>query len=172
MLADPFLAYAAALAATRLTVFGPFLLVALVVLTGLFVLIPYWLSFWQRDNFTESSGFYIGIYSVLGVSQTIFTWVLAAIAGQSSRYLIRFDVLRLRPVFMGTAAGRTLHNNALKRVLGAPMSFFDTTPLGRVLSRLGKDVDVIDNAILDHFRATFSTLSQGEYKHRMAVCTH
>ena len=52
----------------------------------------------------------------------------------------------------GTTASRNLHNSALKRLVAAPMSFFDTTPLGRHQSRMGKDVDAIDNRLNDSLR--------------------
>lgn len=43
-------------------------------------------------------------------------------------------------------AGSTyLHNAAFKVIFASPMSFFDTTPSGRILNRLSKDVDDIDN---------------------------
>jgi len=50
------------------------------------------------------------------------------------------------------AASRHLHQGILHNVLFSPMSFFDTTPSGRTLNRLSKDVDVIDNTIAMNFR--------------------
>lgn len=42
-------------------------------------------------------------------------------------------------------AARNLHNNLLVQTLRLPMSFFDTTPLGRIVNRFSNDVDVVDN---------------------------
>lgn len=44
-------------------------------------------------------------------------------------------------------AAKFIHNRLLMQILKLPMSFFDTTPLGRIINRFSKDVDVVDNAL-------------------------
>jgi ATP-binding cassette subfamily C (CFTR/MRP) protein 1 len=46
--------------------------------------------------------------------------------------------------FASIAAGRRVHNRALQAVINSPMSFFDTTPLGRILNRFSTDVQKVD----------------------------
>eukprot|EP01061_Rhynchopus_euleeides_P042069 TRINITY_DN7348_c2_g1_i1.p1 TRINITY_DN7348_c2_g1~~TRINITY_DN7348_c2_g1_i1.p1 ORF type:complete len:1598 (+),score=762.92 TRINITY_DN7348_c2_g1_i1:195-4796(+) len=41
-------------------------------------------------------------------------------------------------------ASRSFHENLVVNVLKAPMSFFDTTPLGRIINRFSRDIDQID----------------------------
>ena len=40
-------------------------------------------------------------------------------------------------------AGKRLHWKLLDRVLKARMTFFDTKPLGMILNRFSKDIDVV-----------------------------
>ena len=56
-------------------------------------------------------------------------------------------------------AGRSLHNDMLIRLLRAPMWYFDTTPLGRIVNRFSKDIDLIDNAIPNLMRFVLNSLS-------------
>jgi len=58
----------------------------------------------------------------------------------------------------GTHASKVLEHRAMMRVLRAPMSFFDTTPLGRITNRFSKDVDVMDNLLTDSIRMYLATL--------------
>ncbi len=45
-----------------------------------------------------------------------------------------------------------MHKTLLDCVMRSPMSFFDTTPLGRIINRFAKDIDVCDNTLPENFR--------------------
>ncbi|GBP60470.1 Multidrug resistance-associated protein 1 [Eumeta japonica] len=44
-------------------------------------------------------------------------------------------------------AAKVLHALLLAGVLGAPLHFYDVTPIGRIVSRFSKDVDVLDTSL-------------------------
>lgn len=51
-------------------------------------------------------------------------------------------------LYMGNiVAGRSTHLAMLKNVLMLPMDFYDTVPIGQILNRFSKDLDVLDTAI-------------------------
>ena len=53
--------------------------------------------------------------------------------------------LVMTAVIYGTiSASKKMHNDLLNNVLRSPMSFFDMTPVGRLLNRFSKDVDTMD----------------------------
>jgi ATP-binding cassette subfamily C (CFTR/MRP) protein 1 len=60
---------------------------------------------------------------------------------------------------VGTNASKRMLERAITRALRAPMSFFDTTPLGRITNRFSRDVDVMDNNLTDAMRMYFLTLA-------------
>ncbi|MBC7421619.1 MAG: ATP-binding cassette domain-containing protein [Bdellovibrio sp.] len=44
----------------------------------------------------------------------------------------------------GIEAGKTFHDQMLRAVLAAPIRFFDSTPVGRVLQRFSRDMESVD----------------------------
>lgn len=100
------------------------------------------MSWWTSDKFGYSRGVYIGVYAGLGGAQAV---------------LLFFFAVAL--TMMGTAASKNMLQRAITRALRAPMSFFDTTPLGRITNRFSRDVDVMDNNLTDAMRMYFLTLA-------------
>lgn len=49
------------------------------------------------------------------------------------------------------AAARVLHNSLLYGMFRVPLSFNDVTPIGRILLRFSKDIDVMDNTLPAQF---------------------
>lgn len=95
-----------------------------------------WLSFWTSDKFKgRSDRFYIGFYVMFTVLAFFFL-------------ITEFLCL----LYMTNTASKNLNILAVKRVLHAPMSFMDTTPMGRILNRFTKDTDSLDNELGDQFR--------------------
>ncbi|XP_046388552.1 multidrug resistance-associated protein 1-like [Ischnura elegans] len=93
----------------------------------------FWLAYWSSDasNFIpDRRNMYLGIYGALGLGQAITSFFCD-----------------LTPRLGCWNAGRKLHCLLLKGVLRAPMAFFDTTPLGRILARFSKDLDVMDSSL-------------------------
>ncbi|KAF9000599.1 ABC transporter [Cyathus striatus] len=120
----------------------PFLFFSLVLIQGATVLSSYWLVYWQERKWNQPEGFYMGIYAGLGVSQAIAAFLM----GSTFSMLTYF-------------ASQRLHRNAIERVMHAPMSFFETTPLGRIMNRFSKDIDTIDNMLGDSLRMFAGTTS-------------
>jgi len=45
------------------------------------------------------------------------------------------------------AASRVLHHRMLSAVLRAPLTFFETTPAGRILNRFSRDIETVDTLL-------------------------
>lgn len=102
-----------------------------------------WLSYWTSNKYPSlSTGQYIGVYAGLGGSVVLLMFVF-------STYMTT----------CGTNASRTMLQRAMTRVLRAPMSFFDTTPLGRITNRFSKDIQVMDNELSDAMRIYALTMT-------------
>ena len=79
------------------------------------------------------SGVDLGVYAALGMLQALM------VLGASFALAIG-----------GIIGSRRLHDGMLHNILRSPMSFFDTTPLGRILNRFSKVIVLITSTYI-HF---------------------
>lgn len=117
---------------------GPFVILLLILSQGSNIVTSLWLSWWTSDKFGLQTGVYIGIYAALGATQAMITFA----------FMVSLSIF-------GTTSSKAMLQRAIERVLRAPMSFFDTTPLGRITNRFSRDVDVMDNTLSDAMRMYF-----------------
>ncbi|KAK2159275.1 hypothetical protein LSH36_155g02029 [Paralvinella palmiformis] len=111
-----------------------------------------WLSKWTDDPTINNGSLvntsyynnlrnkYLGVYGGLGALQAVCVLFYAIIAASS----------------MVKAAG-ILHFKMLSNILQSPMSFFDTTPLGRILNRFTRDIETVDNIMPGLIRSFLNT---------------
>ncbi|GFT16624.1 multidrug resistance-associated protein 1 [Trichonephila clavipes] len=92
-----------------------------------------WLSKWSSEgiqNQTEdsvSTTLGLSVYGAMGLAQGICVLAGGAIL-----------------VFGSIKASRSYHDKILNSVLRSPMSFFDRTPMGRIMNRFSTDMDIMD----------------------------
>ncbi|XP_054723431.1 multidrug resistance-associated protein 1-like [Uloborus diversus] len=101
-----------------------------------------WLTAWSDDSLDRSNAkdinlrnLRLGVYGGLGGAETLFTLITA----------VSLNLACLKAATM-------LHDGMLCHIMHAPMSFFDTTPLGRILNRFSKDIDTADMTIRFNMR--------------------
>lgn len=63
-------------------------------------------------------------------------------------------------------AARQMHIVMLRAVMRAPLTFFDTTPIGRIISRFAKDVDVLDTSLPPQISDTIYCLFEVKFLSR------
>ncbi|XP_076816557.1 multidrug resistance-associated protein 1-like isoform X1 [Clavelina lepadiformis] len=96
-----------------------------------------WLSDWSADAdvlpLNESraqTDVRLGVYGALGFCQALFIFMDALLMAMSCIH-----------------ATKLIHINVLTNILRAPIRFFDTTPIGRIINRFSKDVYTLDELL-------------------------
>ena len=120
---------------------APLILFLLIISQGANIMTSLWLSWWTSNKFDFSLGVYIGLYAVFGFLQAALMFAFASTL-----------------TVLGTKSSKVMLRRAITRALRAPMSFFDTTPLGRITNRFSKDVDTMDNNLTDSIRMFLLTM--------------
>ncbi|CAN8068720.1 unnamed protein product [Agarophyton chilense] len=135
--------YQYAIACGGLIVFV-FMLFFWVATVALSVIVQWWLSYWsERQSLGDPRpiGFFMGIYFALAVGYALLTMIRS----------IWFLNLALY-------ASKKLHDKMLHSVLRAPLTFFDTTPIGRIISRFSRDVQTLDELLPQYFQQMLTTV--------------
>lgn len=109
--------------------------VAAVILVSLFWVASlmgsdYWLAYETSEDHTFTPRLFIFVYAIVGVISCLFV---------SARALLI--------TFLGLKTAQSFFNQILDSILHAPMSFFDTTPSGRILNRASTDQTNVDLSI-------------------------
>ncbi|XP_053575092.1 ATP-binding cassette sub-family C member 9 isoform X2 [Bombina bombina] len=108
------------------------------------VAIDYWLAHWTSkanniSNSTESA------YNTTEARDR--PHYVAWFSFLSALGIILCLITSLTVEWMGLTAAKNLHDNLLKKIILAPIRFFDTTPLGLILNRFSADTNIIDQHI-------------------------
>lgn len=89
-----------------------------------------WLSVWSEKNSSHNLGQNLSVFFFLGVSSVFL--------GGMSMFALACGSLQ---------ASTTLHEKLVISVLGAPISFFNSTPEGRLINRFNNDIDRVDSEL-------------------------
>lgn len=110
------------------------------------LIVQWWLSFWISEETGENIAgrpiaFYLGIY---------FTFTIGLVV---SAFLMNIFL-----TWLSIIASKQMHSDMLGSILHAPLTFFDTTPLGRVLSRFSRDMNTVDEQLPVSFEHALNRL--------------
>ncbi|KAE9546963.1 hypothetical protein FO519_009825, partial [Halicephalobus sp. NKZ332] len=97
----------------------------------------------KGGNGSIESRIRIGVYAALGVGQVFFVCTASVLMALGM-----------------VIASKILHERMLTNILRSPMSFFDVTPLGRIMNRFGKDIYVTDTTLPASLMSMMSTIIQ------------
>lgn len=128
---------------------GGFWVVLLIVLSqavwqGLQISSDFWLSNWASDSVADQKAasnteFRLGVYSILGLA---------------SASMVALRTLMI--TFYGLRAAKNLFDRMTKALMHAPMKFFDSNPIGRILTRYGGDISAVDSQLPSSFGSLFA----------------
>lgn len=89
----------------------------------------------------HGTDYYLAIYALISIS--------ASLAHILQTIVLYFGSLR---------AARLLYKKLLMAVVRAPLRFFDTTPVGRIMNRFSNDFETVDSSIANNFSQLLSLI--------------
>ncbi|KAI8848812.1 P-loop containing nucleoside triphosphate hydrolase protein [Chytridium lagenaria] len=90
-----------------------------------------WLTWWTEERRFELTGVQYGVvYGLLSIGACLLTVAVILVSA-----------------FSGLRAAIRLHDGALSGLVRAPMSFYDSQPIGRILNRMSGDLEGVDEGL-------------------------
>ncbi|CAB9522599.1 Multiple drug resistance-associated protein-like transporter 1 [Seminavis robusta] len=110
---------------------------------GMNVLSKWWLTYWSSHASGGSQMGFLEIYALINLGFVISTF---------------FAMVLL--VTIGMRASQNFFAHMLDTMMRVPMSFFDTTPIGRIINRFSKDMYTIDEELVMTLRMYIRNITQ------------
>jgi len=103
----------------------------------------WWLTYWSEHGTSSNQFHFLDIYALISAAAMVTTLFCS-----------------LTVITFSLRASKDTFSRLLKAVMKAPMSFFDTTPLGQIINRFSKDIYTLDEALPDSMRSYFFTMAK------------
>ncbi|CDF90036.1 ZYBA0S05-07448g1_1 [Zygosaccharomyces bailii CLIB 213] len=106
----------------------------------------FWLKYWSESNQKNGSNNdvlkFVGIYALIGIAST------------------SFDTLRIviMLLYCSIRGSKKLHDTMARSILRSPMTFFETTPIGRIINRFSSDMGTVDDGLQFIFSFFFRSI--------------
>lgn len=106
--------------------------------------LKYWAEFNDRYGGNNQIGKFVGVYVALGVGSALLILIQSLLQWQ----------------FCSIEASRKMHDRMAFAIFRSPMSFFETTPVGRILNRFTSDVYRVDDSLGRSFNMCFTNVGK------------
>uniref|UniRef100_A0A667YD97 ATP binding cassette subfamily C member 12 n=1 Tax=Myripristis murdjan TaxID=586833 RepID=A0A667YD97_9TELE len=128
-------------------------LVIIVLLVGTTAFSNWWLSYWLDQGHGKAN---VSASDIGNISKNPDLHFYQMIYGLVVVAMVTFGVIKGYSFTKVTLhASSKMHNTMFKKIIASPMSFFDTTPTGRILNRFSKDQDEVDSVLPPNMDAFF-----------------
>uniref|UniRef100_A0AAA9SMB4 ATP binding cassette subfamily C member 4 n=1 Tax=Bos taurus TaxID=9913 RepID=A0AAA9SMB4_BOVIN len=109
-----------------------------------YVLQDWWLALWANLQINLYSG---ALVKEDADVMLLLNWCLRVYSGLTVSTVL-FGITRSLLIFyIFVNSSQTLHNKILESILRAPVSFFNSNPIGRILNRFSKDIGHMDDLL-------------------------
>ncbi|ETS83787.1 hypothetical protein PFICI_05663 [Pestalotiopsis fici W106-1] len=108
--------------------------------TGLWIAV--WVDAYGRGEASDIA-FYLGIYGAWSFAELLISAMTFVFYESGGWY-----------------AARTLHNIFIESVMSVPLSWYKTTPIGRVVNRFSRDMSSLDNSLVTYLRFCFDAFTR------------